>query len=146
MSEGPRVVWMPGGVRTEIHLTGAQTEGAFCLLADEPPPGWSLPPHRHRAEAETIHIVAGTFTMEVDGVVSTCGPGDTVHVPAGVRHSGANVGGEPGRRILVFSPAGMEGFFLQAGAAAAADARGGRETLGLALRFGWEFDEAGTAP
>ncbi len=23
---------MPGGVRTEIHLTGADTDGAFCLL------------------------------------------------------------------------------------------------------------------
>jgi hypothetical protein len=41
----PPVVWMPGGVRTEIQLTGADTDAAFCLLVDEPPAGWSLPPH-----------------------------------------------------------------------------------------------------
>ena len=54
MSPGPRVVWMPGGLRTEVHLRGEDTGGAFCLLADEPQPGWSLPPHRPtRAEAPT---------------------------------------------------------------------------------------------
>jgi hypothetical protein len=58
MAAEPQVVWMPGGVRTEIHLRAEETGGAFCLLVDEPPAGWSLPPHRHRGVAETIHIVS----------------------------------------------------------------------------------------
>ncbi len=61
---------MPGGVRTEIQLTGEDTGGAFCLLVDHPPAGWSLPPHRHHQEAETIHIVEGDFEMEIDGARS----------------------------------------------------------------------------
>jgi len=35
----PRTVWMPGGVRTEIHLAGEDTAGTFCLIVDHPPAG-----------------------------------------------------------------------------------------------------------
>jgi quercetin dioxygenase-like cupin family protein len=134
-----RVVWMPGGVRTEVHLTRADTGGAFCLLADEPPPGWSLPPHRHRNESETIHVIAGTFEMTVDGDSRTLRAGDTVHVPAGVVHSGGNVGDAAGRRIVMFSPAGLERFFLEVGAAEPEAAVDITEALAGATRHGWEF-------
>src|SRR5271154_2370727 len=111
-----RVAWMRGAVRTEIHLTSEDTDGAFCLLVDHPPAGWSLPAHRHHNEAETIHIVEGDFEMEVDGQRLRLSAGETVHVPRGVIHSGANVGQQAGHRVLLFSPAGMERFFLEAGA------------------------------
>lgn len=138
-SLSPRVVWMPGGVRTEIHLTGADTDGALCLLVDHPPAGWSLPAHLHEDAAETIHVIEGEFEMTVDGASERLGPGRTVHVPAGVVHSGANVGGTVGRRLLTFSPAGMEEFFREAGAPAP-DAEVDRAaTLGSALRHGWRF-------
>ena len=84
----PQVVWMPGGVRTEIHLTGDDTGGAFCLLVDHPHAGWSLPPHIHEDAAETIHVIEGEFEMTIDGVTERLGPGQTVHIPAGVVHSG----------------------------------------------------------
>ncbi len=130
---------MPGGVRTEIQLTGEDTGGAFCLLVDHPPAGWSLPPHCHREEAETIHIIEGDFEMEIDGVRSRLSAGRTVHIPAGVIHSGANVGEQAGRRLLLFSPAGMDRFFLEAGAATP-DGEVDRATvLACASRHGWEF-------
>ncbi len=70
MRTAPRVVWMPGGVRTEIHLDSNDTGGSFCLLLDHPPAGWSLPAHRHRSAAETIHVIEGEFEMNVDGQYS----------------------------------------------------------------------------
>src|SRR5207302_3373078 len=88
VSGEPQVVWMPGGVRTEIHLVSDDTDGAFCLLVDEPPAGWSLPPHLHRGVAETIHIVEGEFEMEVGGQRSSLVAGQTIYVPADVVHSG----------------------------------------------------------
>jgi len=130
---------MPGGVRTEIHLTGADTDGAFCLLVDEPPAGWSLPPHSHAAEAETIHVLAGEFEMTVDGSTTHLGPGQTVHIPAGVVHSGRNIGPETGRRLLVFSPAGMEEFFREAGAASPDAEVDPDAALDAATRHGWRF-------
>jgi mannose-6-phosphate isomerase-like protein (cupin superfamily) len=142
MASDPRVVWMPGGVRTEIQLDSADTAGAFCLLVDEPPAGWALPTHLHRDHAETIHVVSGEFEVDVDGATTRLGAGRTVHVPAGVRHASRNVGETPGRRVLLFSPGGMEGFFLQAGAETSTAEIEPEELRAAARRHGWEFETA----
>jgi quercetin dioxygenase-like cupin family protein len=139
MAATPQVVWMPGGVRTEIHLGGADTGGAFCLLVDRPPAGWSLPAHLHADAAETVHVVEGEFEMSVAGSSERLGPGQTVHIPAGVVHSGANLGASPGRRVLIFSPAGMEEFFRDAGVASADAEIDPRAARAAATRHGWRF-------
>ena len=139
MTSEPEVVWMPGGVRTEIQLTGADTEGAFCLLLDEPPAGWSLPAHIHEDAAETIHVLEGEFEMTVAETTEHLGPGQTLHIPAAVVHAGGNVGAGPGRRLLVFSPAGMEEFFREAGASSPAAEVDSGAALESALRHGWRF-------
>jgi quercetin dioxygenase-like cupin family protein len=130
---------MPGGVRTEIHLAGEETGGSFCLLVDHPPAGWSLPAHRHANEAETIHVVGGEFEIQLDGTPIRLSAGETVHVPRGVIHSTANVSDQAGRRILLFSPAGMERFFLEAGASSADIDPDPAAALDAAVRHGWEF-------
>jgi quercetin dioxygenase-like cupin family protein len=141
---------MPGAVRTEVHLQSADTAGAFCLLVDHPPAGWWLPLHLHRGVAETIHIVEGEFEMEVAGRHTRLGPGDTLHVAPDTMHAGCNVGDAKGRRVLIFSPAGMERFFLEAGAASDSDAVDPQEVLSAANRHGWEFavggEQAGGRP
>jgi quercetin dioxygenase-like cupin family protein len=139
MADSSRVVWMPGGVRTEVQLAGDDTGGAFCLLVDEPPPGWSLPRHRHRNEAETIHVVDGEFEVEIDGEIVRLGPGETAHVPRGVPHASRNAGDRPGRRLLIFSPAGIERFFLEAGAPRPESASDPEAIAAVAQRHGWEF-------
>ena|SRR5688572_4530763 len=139
MGVDPRVVWMPGSLRTEVHLTSEDTGGAFCLLVDQPPAGWSLPPHRHRNEAETIHILEGRFEMVVDGERSVLAPGRTIHVPRGTTHSGANVGPQAGRRLVLFSPAGMERFFLETGSAEPGADIDIAAAAASAARHGWEF-------
>ncbi len=130
---------MPGGVRTEIHLTAEDTGQAFCLLVDEPPAGWSLPAHRHHGVAETIHVVDGEFWMEIEGEREALTPGRTVHIPAGAAHAGGTVGASAGRRIVIFSPAGMEQFFLEAGTATAEAEVDPGWALATARRHGWEF-------
>jgi quercetin dioxygenase-like cupin family protein len=142
MAGETRVVWMPGGVRTEIQLDSEDTAGAFCMLVDEPPPGWELPTHLHRDHAETIHVVAGDFEVDLDGATVRLGPGQTMHVPAGVRHASRNVGEAPGRRVLLFNPGGMEGFFLQAGADTPTATIDPVELRAAATRHGWEFEAA----
>jgi quercetin dioxygenase-like cupin family protein len=139
MAGEPQVVWMPGGVRTEIHLDRHDTGGAFCLLVDQPPAGWSLPPHLHRGVAETIHIVEGEFEMGIGDQRSVLAAGETVHVPPDTVHSGGNLGPTTGRRVVIFSPAGMEQFFLEAGAGAPDHELDARTALESALRHGWEF-------
>jgi len=125
-------VVLPGGMRVEIHLDADATDGQLCVLVDHPPPGWALPPHRHANEAETIHILEGRFDLVVDGERRGMGPGDTAHVPRGVVHSGSNIGDVPGRRLIVFTPGGIEGWFREVGATP-------ESALEAALRYGWEF-------
>jgi mannose-6-phosphate isomerase-like protein (cupin superfamily) len=143
MADGVRAVWMPGGVHTEIHLDADDTAGAFCLLVDRPPAGWSLPTHRHLHEAETIHIVEGEFEIVRDGVPNNLSAGETIHIPRGVMHASANLGEGPGERVVMFNPAGLERFFLEAGAPAAEDEVDGAAALAAALRHGWEFAARG---
>src|SRR5689334_1256272 len=137
----PTVVWMPGPLKVEVLLTKDDTGGDFCLLADYPPPGWGLPPHSHAEESETIYVIEGTFDMLVGGEPVTLGPGDVAHVPAGVVHSGSNAGDVPGRRVIVFSPAGIEGFFLSAGSRLQDVAPDLQNLLALATEHGWAFGE-----
>ena len=139
MTSVPQVVWMPGGTRTEIHLGAEDTAGAFCLLVDHPPAGWSLPAHLHHGAAETIHIVHGEFEVEMEGRRIALAAGETVHVPADTVHATANVGASEGRRVLVFSPAGMERFFLEAGAPTPDEPPDAAQALATAIRHGWEF-------
>jgi quercetin dioxygenase-like cupin family protein len=139
MAEDARVVWMPGGVRTEIHLGAQDTGGAFCLLVDHPPAGWSLPLHRHLSEAETIHVLEGQFELELAGERSRLSAGQTIHVPRGVLHASSNVGQTPGRRVVLFSPAGLERFFLEAGAPTPEHEIDGVTAMALARSHGWEF-------
>jgi len=134
-------LYLPGGVRAEIRLTGEDTGGAFCLLVDEAPPGWELPPHRHAAESETIHVVAGTMWLSIEGDEERfeVTAGSTVHLPAGMLHAGGTLGDEPLERVVVFSPAGIESFFAAIGTEDPSQAVD-LETVGrLALEHGWEF-------
>lgn len=137
----PIVVWMPGAVKTEIHLGSDQTDGRFCLLADEPPADWSLPSHRHERESESILIVSGTFEMEVEGRKTRLEPGDSIHIPANVQHAGRSLGNGVGRRVIVFSPSGMERFFAEVGRATEAEEHDPGGALEAAKRFGWRFGD-----
>lgn len=132
---------MPGGVRTEVHLGGQETNDAFCLLVDYPPVGWSLPSHLHRGIAETIYVIEGEFEITVAGQSRRLEAGQAIYVPADVVHSGGNVGQVTGRRIVLFSPAGMERFFLEVGTTAAGSEASASDALASALRHGWEFRE-----
>ncbi|HEV7772658.1 MAG TPA: cupin domain-containing protein [Conexibacter sp.] len=139
MADVSHTVWMPGGVRTEIHATGEDTGGAFCLLVDEPPAGWSLPPHLHRDAAETILVLDGSFDVEVDDAQTRLEAGASIHIPRGVVHASANTGPRTGRRVVLFSPAGMERFFMEAGAAVPDTDVDLAAALAAATRHGWEF-------
>lgn len=133
-----RVVWMPGGVRTEVHVTGEQSGGALTVVIDHPPEGWLLPPHLHRHESETIHVIAGHFELEVEGVRRMLGPGDTLFIPAGAVHSGRLLGGV-GHRLVTFTPGGIDRFFLEVGTHHAGSSVDAGRVLHAAAHYGWEF-------
>lgn len=49
-------------------------------------PGQRLPEHTHDRE-EVFHVLEGSLTASLDGEETRVGPGDTVMIPAGIRHT-----------------------------------------------------------
>lgn len=122
---------LPGGVEANVE---AVADG-FVLLTDTAPAGWALPPHRHLNESETIHVTGGALWLDVDGERRELRAGDTAHVPRGALHAGGTLGDEPVRRVVVFSPSGIERFFV-----ALAGTSDPAAMLALAAEHGWRFD------
>ena len=132
-----RTVWLPGDLRVDVRVTAEESSGAFSLLVDHPRTGWALPPHRHRNEAETIHVLEGRFETTIEGERIESGPGETIHVPKMALHSGSKLDEGEGRRILVFSPGGLDRFFLEAGRPAPDAVVDMPELIRLAGAHGW---------
>jgi mannose-6-phosphate isomerase-like protein (cupin superfamily) len=70
----------------------------------ELPVGEQPTPHELTDE-EIFVVLAGTASVEIDGVAAGAGPGDAIVVPAGVRFALAN-GGDTNLRLLCCFPVG----------------------------------------
>lgn len=56
-------------------------------------PGQRHPEQYHKQKAETFHVLYGELELELDGVKTTCKPGDVINVEPGVRHAFVSRGG-----------------------------------------------------
>jgi mannose-6-phosphate isomerase-like protein (cupin superfamily) len=104
--------WGPGD-RYTFLITGEQSGGAYFVMEALVPPGGGPPPHIHRNEDETFYIVAGECSIMIGDTKVEAKHGDFINIPRGVVHCFRNNGSVPARMIVTFTPAGMEGFFLE---------------------------------
>jgi sialic acid synthase SpsE len=56
-------------------------------------PGQRHPEQYHKIKEETFHVLYGSIQLDLDGVPSTCSPGDVITVNPGVRHAFRSVDG-----------------------------------------------------
>jgi quercetin dioxygenase-like cupin family protein len=128
------------GTRMRILMSGAQTGGGFCLIEVRSPAGNVVPPHLHRRETETIHVLEGGLTCSTEGKRVSVAAGETVLLPIGVPHT-LITGATDTRTMLLCTPAGFDDFVRAVGTdspvAATADARA--HAMEQAARFGIEF-------
>ena len=89
----------------------AQTGGAVTALENLVAPQQGPPLHRHDRESELWLVRDGTFRFRLGDDIETVAAGGFVFVPPGIDHCFQNVGDEPARIVVLFTPAGMEGFF-----------------------------------
>ena len=59
------------------------------------------------------YVLEGTFRFIADGEIFQAPSGSFVFVPRGTEHCFQNMGKEPARILVMFTPAGMERFFEQ---------------------------------
>ena len=105
--------WVMGGLFTYL-VTGAESGGSyFTLIVDMGPEG-GPPPHIHHLEEEQFYVLDGELTYSVGEQTFEVSTGDFIHIPRGTVHSFRN-GSKPSRLLATFSPAGIEGFFREAG-------------------------------
>jgi len=104
-------------------VTGEESGGSMFALDCLVGAGGGPPPHRHLAEDELFTITEGSITFTAGGEARSVSAGQSVFVPRGTRHSYRNEGTMPARMIAVYTPAGMEGWFREVCAPAAAPSR-----------------------
>lgn len=57
-------------------------------------------------------MLDGTLDIQMGDKVVQASTGDFVHIPAGTVHCFRNTGSTTTRLLLIFSPGGIEGFFV----------------------------------
>jgi quercetin dioxygenase-like cupin family protein len=115
-----------------ITVTGADTDGRFCVIDMHVPPGGGPPPHRHDFE-ETFILLEGEMEATFRGAKTIVRAGDTLNIPANAPHQFHNASNKPVRMLCICSPAGQEKFFMEVGVPVATDhgaAETGREGAG----------------
>jgi len=97
-----------------VVLSGKDTNGRYCLIDMNIPPGGGPPPHRHDFE-ESFTLLVGEIEATFRGEKSTVRAGETVSIPANAPHSFTNASKDIVRLLCLCAPAGQEEFFAQVG-------------------------------
>jgi mannose-6-phosphate isomerase-like protein (cupin superfamily) len=93
--------------RTDEDITGDLLD-YFELIV---PAGKGAPLHIHHKNDESLHVIEGTFTFQIDETVYDAPVGTFLYIPRGVAHKFTNVGDTEGRLIGTFTPSGTFEFF-----------------------------------
>jgi mannose-6-phosphate isomerase-like protein (cupin superfamily) len=126
-----------GGFRMSVKATGDDTNDAFSLLEADEPPGFGPPLHIHHNTAEAFYVLTGEYIIFVDGAEFPCPAGSFVFIPAGIPH-GFRVGAEPSRKLNLYIPAAMVGYFDELSAATASGEVDPEALSEIADRYGME--------
>ena len=110
-----------GNFEVIVVATASQTAGDFTLLQTlGEPPGFGPPLHIHRDAAEAFYVLEGEYLMYVEDRQELCPPGTFVYVPRDTPHTFKVVSSTAGKKLNLFSPAAMVGFFEELASAEAA--------------------------
>lgn len=138
-------LWFNGGLAV-LKSTADQTEGRFTVMELLTPKGFVAPFHVHREEDEFFVILSGEVRFQLGEAVVEAVSGSLVYGPRNVGHS-FHVDSPEARLLFFFGPAGVEGFFREAGKPARARALppldeqfvDRQELIAIASRYGTDI-------
>lgn len=99
--------------------------------------------HIHQDAAEAFYVLTGEYIIFLDDHEERCSAGSFIFIPAGLRH-GFRVGGVASRKLNLYAPAAMVGYFDELSNATAADEADPTRLDEIARRHGMEV--AGPVP
>ena len=111
--EGRWARWVPGHQVT-CKAQGDETGGVYSLL-EVLITGEGPPQHIHNAEDEAFYVLEGEVNVLRGEETLHAAAGAFVLIPRGTAHTIWNAGSTPVRTLAIFSPPGMEAYFLDTG-------------------------------
>jgi mannose-6-phosphate isomerase-like protein (cupin superfamily) len=115
MSDIGSKAFVLAGVVMKRLLSGEQTAGQFCLFENTSHGNTHTPIHVHARDDETVYVIEGELTAVIDGQPRRLTAGEGVFLPRGVPHQLMNMSGNPGRYILIGTPALFDRFIEESG-------------------------------
>jgi len=106
-------LWFNGGLGL-LKATAELTDGRFAAMELLAPKGFAAPLHIHRNEDEFFVVLSGEVRVQHGEAVIEAVAGSVVYGPRNVAHS-FYVDSAEARLLLLFGPAGVEGFFREGG-------------------------------
>ncbi len=102
-------------IRELVSHRKLESKGIALRLVELLPTRMSGPrhPHSHRGMEEVIYVQSGRGKAWVEGEITTIKPGDTILIPAGVRHMMVNTGRKHLTLLCSFSAADPENRFRE---------------------------------
>jgi mannose-6-phosphate isomerase-like protein (cupin superfamily) len=126
-----------GNFRMSVKASADETSSAFTLLEAAEPAGFGPPKHIHRDAAEAFYVLAGEYLIFLEDREFICPAGSFIYIPSGLRH-GFRVGSVPSRKLNLYNPAAMIGYFDELSAAITADDPDAADLDAIAGRHGME--------
>ncbi len=114
-------------------LRGDATNGRLAVVELHEVRGHEPPRHLHANEDEIVYVLEGVLTVWVGADAHRATVGSCLFLPRGTEH-GYAVESAGARLLVVLAPAGLEGFFAEAGVSRTGT--GVERLIGVAARYG----------
>ncbi len=108
---GPRSVTVFGTIEIIYRAVSEDTDGVYSLFEMIIQPGEGPPMHVHGREDESFYVLDGAFDVQIGDQSFTATRGWFGLGQRDVPHSFKAVGPNPGKMLMIATPAGFERFF-----------------------------------
>lgn len=111
--EHQQLSWI-GGSTLSVLLDSSATGGSLMVMSSELSAGDAAPLHQHSREDEVFLLQTGSAVVWVGDERFEVGPGGVAYLPRNVPHT-YRITSDHTRMLTLCTPAGLEGFFREAG-------------------------------
>ena len=100
----------------KVLVSNHEKGNNYAVFEEQVPPLGGPPPHRHPDE-EIFYVLEGRFEFILTDMENPFQvfPGSVVHVPSNAIHTFKNVGGTPGKMVVLLNPGNLLDYFRAIG-------------------------------
>jgi quercetin dioxygenase-like cupin family protein len=105
------------GIIHKILVDGNQTDSKYSIVEITFPQGEEseIPLHKHGNEALIMHVIEGNFLFRYGKETLKGNEGTVLKFEKDIVHSYRKTGGDQGKLLVTYTPAGFENFFRELG-------------------------------